>query len=39
MESRMSPSVYANTTANDEWHLCNQLGKDQCLTVMQKHWK
>lgn len=36
----MTPSLYDATTpaTADEWHLCNELGKDQCLSTLNSHW-
>ncbi|WVR04483.1 hypothetical protein IAU60_001486 [Kwoniella sp. DSM 27419] len=36
-EQWITPSLY-NGDAADEWHLCTQLGKKKCLSVLQDHW-
>ncbi|ORX37909.1 glycoside hydrolase superfamily [Kockovaella imperatae] len=38
VEQWMTPSLFYDTTAADEWHLCNQLGKEACLGLLQDHW-
>lgn len=37
-EPWMTPSLYSSTNTEDEWHLCNALGKQQCLSTLQNHW-
>lgn len=37
-EPWMTPSLFNATATVDEWHLCNVLGKDQCLQTLQNHW-
>lgn len=37
-EQWITPSLYESTSANDEWHLCNELGKNKCLSTLQNHW-
>lgn len=37
-ERWITPSLYDSTSADDEWHLCNELGKDHCLSTLQHHW-
>ncbi|TKA70687.1 hypothetical protein B0A55_07004 [Friedmanniomyces simplex] len=34
----ITPSVYDSTSAADEWHLCNELGKAKCLSTLNGHW-
>ena len=36
----MVPSIFNTSVGNfaDEWHLCNALGKTQCLSTLQNHW-
>lgn len=34
----MTPSLFNATATADEWHLCNVLGKDECLNQLQNHW-
>jgi hypothetical protein len=36
---RITPSLYGDTNAVDEWTLCNQLGKTSCTNVLQEHWR
>ncbi|WRT64964.1 uncharacterized protein IL334_001905 [Kwoniella shivajii] len=36
-EKWITPSVYTND-AEDEWHLCEELGKKKCLSNLQDHW-
>ncbi|KAI7151717.1 hypothetical protein KC316_g14929, partial [Hortaea werneckii] len=38
-EPWMTPSLFEDTDTEDEWHLCAQLGKDQCLETLQDHWE
>lgn len=38
-EPWLTPSLYANTSASDEWHLCDELGKDSCSQLLRTHWK
>ncbi|KAI7459442.1 hypothetical protein KC357_g9165 [Hortaea werneckii] len=38
-EPWMTPSLFEDTDTEDEWHLCNQLGKDKCLETLQDHWE
>ncbi|KAK3075754.1 hypothetical protein LTR53_000692 [Teratosphaeriaceae sp. CCFEE 6253] len=37
-EQWITPSVYDSTSAGDEWHLCNELGKEKCSSTLNKHW-
>jgi glucan 1,3-beta-glucosidase len=37
-EEWMTPSLFQSTGTADEWHLCNALGKDRCLSTLQDHW-
>ncbi|EMC93316.1 glycoside hydrolase family 5 protein [Baudoinia panamericana UAMH 10762] len=37
-EQWITPAVYQGTYANDEWHLCNQLGPKQCASTLRSHW-
>ncbi|EMD00121.1 glycoside hydrolase family 5 protein [Baudoinia panamericana UAMH 10762] len=37
-EPWMTPSLFNATATEDEWHLCNVLGKQQCLQTLQQHW-
>jgi len=34
----MTPSIFNETATEDEWHLCNALGKDECLSTLEQHW-
>lgn len=34
----MTPSLFNATDTADEWHLCNVLGKEECLSTLQNHW-
>lgn len=38
-EHRITPSLFRDTDAEDEWNLCNSLGKGQCLKRLDKHWR
>jgi hypothetical protein len=31
--------LFHGTYAKDEWNLCNDLGKDQCLKRLDNHWR
>jgi glucan 1,3-beta-glucosidase len=35
---RITPSVFQDTITNDEWSLCNSLGKDKCESQLRNHW-
>ena len=37
--NRITPSLFSSTGTDDEWSLCNSLGKDQCTKALEKHWK
>ena len=37
-DSRMTPSLFNSTNTADEWHLCNALGKQECLKTLENHW-
>ncbi|WWC59257.1 uncharacterized protein I303_101807 [Kwoniella dejecticola CBS 10117] len=37
-EEWITPSLYTNDAA-DEWHLCAELGKKKCLSVLESHWR
>ncbi|TKA47647.1 hypothetical protein B0A54_02021 [Friedmanniomyces endolithicus] len=37
-EQWITPSIYDSTSAADEWHLCNELGKEKCLSTLNDHW-
>ncbi|KAK5707246.1 hypothetical protein LTR17_020879 [Elasticomyces elasticus] len=37
-EQWITPSVYDSSSANDEWHLCNELGKEKCAERLDDHW-
>ncbi|KAK4888461.1 hypothetical protein LTR27_012626 [Elasticomyces elasticus] len=37
-EQWITPSVYDSSSANDEWHLCNELGKEECAERLDGHW-
>lgn len=34
----MTPSLFKATDTEDEWHLCNELGKDKCRETLEDHW-
>jgi glucan 1,3-beta-glucosidase len=34
----MTPSIFNATDTADEWHLCNALGKQECLSTLNDHW-
>jgi len=34
----MTPSLFKSTNTADEWHLCNALGKQECLKTLENHW-
>ncbi|ORY26053.1 glycoside hydrolase superfamily, partial [Naematelia encephala] len=36
-EQWITPSVY-DSIADDEWSLCNVLGKKKCLSTLESHW-
>lgn len=36
-EQWITPSVYSGE-ADDEWNLCNVLGKKRCLSTLESHW-
>ncbi|KAF2166635.1 glycoside hydrolase family 5 protein [Zasmidium cellare ATCC 36951] len=38
-EPWITPSLYDNVSAEDEWHLCDELGKDSCSQLLRTHWK
>lgn len=38
IENRITPSLYDSTPANDEWHLCEYLGAQACLSTLRSHW-
>ena len=38
MKDRMTPTLFNSTGTADEWHLCNVLGKQDCLQTLQNHW-
>lgn len=38
-EEWITPSVYEKTDANDEWHLCNEIGANECSQRLKTHWK
>jgi glucan 1,3-beta-glucosidase len=38
-EFRITPSVFDSTGAQDEWSLCNDLGKDKCQSRLRSHWR
>ncbi|KAI7230758.1 hypothetical protein KC330_g6764 [Hortaea werneckii] len=37
-EQWITPSLYRSTNADDEWGLCNKLGKDRCSSHLEDHW-
>ncbi|KAI7707576.1 hypothetical protein KC353_g11563 [Hortaea werneckii] len=37
-EQWITPSLYRSTNADDEWSLCNKLGKDRCSSHLEDHW-
>jgi glucan 1,3-beta-glucosidase len=37
-EPWMTPSLFNSTATDDEWHLCNVLGKSTCLSTLDNHW-
>ncbi|KAI6815896.1 P-loop containing nucleoside triphosphate hydrolase protein [Hortaea werneckii] len=37
-EQWITPSLYRSTDADDEWGLCNKLGKDRCSSHLHDHW-
>ncbi|KAM0722344.1 hypothetical protein Q7P37_001785 [Cladosporium fusiforme] len=38
VEEWITPSLFYSTDAEDEWHLCSDLGKDRCRTSLESHW-
>ncbi|GAB7328834.1 hypothetical protein MBLNU13_g00718t1 [Cladosporium sp. NU13] len=38
VEEWITPSLFRDTNAEDEWNLCNDLGKDQCSKRLDSHW-
>jgi glucan 1,3-beta-glucosidase len=38
-ERWITPSLFASTNTDDEWSLCNELGKDKCAKRLGDHWK
>lgn len=36
--TRITPSLFASTSTDDEWSLCNSLGKTKCSKALEKHW-
>ncbi|KAK6433269.1 hypothetical protein LTR95_010550, partial [Oleoguttula sp. CCFEE 5521] len=38
-EEWITPSVFSSTRTDDEWSLCNALGKDKCRSQLENHWK
>lgn len=38
MKCRITPSVFESTRTEDEWNLCNELGKDRCQKTLKRHW-
>ncbi|KAK5120193.1 hypothetical protein LTR85_006399 [Meristemomyces frigidus] len=38
-EEWITPSLYSSTGTSDEWHLCNELGKNKCSQKLKTHWK
>jgi len=38
-EQWITPSLYDSISADDEWSLCNQLGKTKCHSTLNSHWK
>jgi glucan 1,3-beta-glucosidase len=38
-QHRITPSLFRSTGAEDEWNLCNTLGKEQCLKRLEEHWR
>nr|POE90033.1 putative glucan 1,3-beta-glucosidase a [Quercus suber] len=38
-EQWITPSLYSNAPdADDEWHLCQQLGRQTCQSTLDDHW-
>ncbi|KAK4500358.1 hypothetical protein PRZ48_008547 [Zasmidium cellare] len=38
-EPWITPSLYDDVSAEDEWHLCAELGEDACSQLLRTHWK
>ncbi|KAM0698195.1 hypothetical protein Q7P36_001660 [Cladosporium allicinum] len=38
VEEWITPSLFRSTRAEDEWNLCNTLGKEECLKRLEEHW-